>query len=269
MLKNRKEILQVLYNTVKKRMDFAVIGLSGGVDSAVAACICAKALGPSNVYAYAMPYSRLDWIKYNFNSEEIASHLKINYKTIPINDAVEGYYDCILDKLSVDGIAKLKARVRTNFLYIYKQRLEEMSDKKGCVIGTSNMTEMFLGSHIKGGDALADIFILGDILKSEVYDLADYFRKKKILQDHMIDYFPTSGLYGEKTRLEQIGYNYEQIEKVINDWKKFVTAPKEKDISELYKLSETHKFVLDSYFANKGKYSTNLIIPVRYLIEQN
>ena len=269
MLKKRKEILQVLYNTVKNRMDFAVIGLSGGIDSAVAACICVKALGASNVYGYAMPYSRLDWIKYNLNSEEIARHLKINYQTIPINDAVDSYFDCIYDEMSIDNVAKLKSRVRSNFLYIYKQRLEELTQKKGCVIGTSNMTEMFLGSHIKGGDALGDIFVIGDILKSEVYNLSDYFKSKKMLKSHMIDFTPTSGLYGDKSRYDQIGYTYEQIEKVITDWKNFVSTPKEKDISELYKISDIHKFVLDSYFANKGKYSTNLIIPVRYLIESN
>ena len=248
-------------------MDFAVIGLSGGVDSTLIACICSKALGPQNVYAYGLPYSRLDWIKYNFNSEEIANHLKINYKTIPINDAVEGYLECIYDEISPDGIAKLKCRVRTNFLYLYKQRLEEVTGKKGCVIGTSNMTEMFFGSHIMGGDALGDLFILGDILKSEVYDLAEYYKKKKVIKPNMIDYSPTSGLYGEKTRFDLIGYTYEQIEKVISDWKEFVSAPKEKDISELYKISDIHQVVLDSYFANKNKYQINNIIPVRYAIK--
>lgn len=268
VIKNKKEILNNLYKVLQKRADFVVLGLSGGIDSAVLACICAKALKPDNVYAYGMPYNRIDWVKYNYNAEEIARNIKINYKTVPIYDVVEGYKDTIDFTLSEKNKGNLISRIRTNVLYTQNTRLKEMTDKVGLVIGTSNMTEMFIGSHVKGGDALGDIFPLGDIYKSEVYDFANYFSKIKMLNTKMIDYIPTTGLYGEKTTEELIGYNYEQIESVINDWTEYVQKPEEKNITELYNISEMHKYVLDSYFQNKHKYPYANIIPIRYLIKK-
>ena len=268
MIKNKKEILKTLCENIKRRMDCAVIGLSGGVDSAVTACICAKALGNSNVYCYGMPYYRNDWTKYNFNAESIAKVLNVNYKTVPIYDIVEGYRDSILDP--IEGVTKehLVSRIRTNVLYYYKELLEEFSNKKVFVVGTSNLTEMFIGNHIKGGDALGDLFVIGDLYKSEVYEFAQFFAKKKYLEPDLIDYIPTSGLTENKTRQEEIGYTYEQIEQVIGDWKEFVTKPEEKNITELYNVSEMHKFVLESYFSNKNKYIISNIIPLRYIIKK-
>ena len=266
MLKNKNVILKTLYKIISKRADYVIIGLSGGVDSTVAACICTKALGPENVYTYGLPYSHEDWVKYNFCSESLAENLKVHYKTIPIEDALAGYKDVIDLPLRTTPAANLKTRIRTNILYLMKDLKNDAFRKKGIVIGTSNLTEMFIGDHVVGGDALGDLFILGDLFKSEVYEIAQYFVSKGVIEQNHIDPIPSSGLFTNISTESQLGYNYYDIEDVIQDWFSFIAKPEEKDISELYRISDVHKFVLDSYFANRHKFQTANTVRLRYLI---
>ena len=268
MLKNKNEILKTLYKTIGKRTDYAIIGLSGGVDSTVAACICAKALGPENVFAYGLPYSHEDWVKYNKCSESLAEQLKIHYKTIPIEDVLAGYHDVIDLPLRSQPTANLKTRIRTNLLYLMKDLKAQVTFKKGIVIGTSNLTEMFIGDHVLGGDALGDVFPLGDLLKSEVYEIAQYFASKGIIKQEHIDPVPSSGLFANVSTESVIGYNFYDIEDVIHDWFDFLNKPNEKDINELYNISDIHKYVLDSYFESRHKFQSSNTIRLRYLIEK-
>ena len=266
MKKSTKKIINVIIKTLQYRTDFVVLGLSGGIDSTVAACLCAKAIEPENVYGYIMPYNRTDWIKYNLAAEDLARKLKINFKTIPINDAVEGYKDSLDCPFNEATEANLVSRIRTNILYMYKENLHDITGKKGLVIGTSNMTEIFVGDHVLGGDALGDIFLLGDLYKSEVYEIASYFKEKKCIDSSMIDYIPTSNLHGDDTTYDRWGYNYEQVEFVINDWLEYLRTPTEKDLRQLYSVSQIHKIVMDQYFENKHKHPAGKVIPLRHLV---
>lgn len=161
----------------KNNLDGIVLGISGGLDSAVVAYIFAEALGKENVYAV--------WLPIRSNDDDykdallVTNSLGIELNTFDLN----GIYDAFIkereDKLNLfdDDILKeaninLRSRLRINSLYFIARSLSDTSDKNYIVAGTSNLSELYIGYFTKGGDDVSDIKILVNFTKREVVEMA-------------------------------------------------------------------------------------------------
>lgn len=151
--------------TRRRGIDKAVVGLSGGVDSAVTAYLCARAFGPENVHAIRMPYK--------ISSQESLDHaqlviddLGLSSRTIEITSMVDGYVSTAEPEISPSRLGNVCARARMIVLF-------DLSAKLGALpIGTGNKSERLFGYFTWHADDSPPINPLGDLLKTQVWQLA-------------------------------------------------------------------------------------------------
>ena len=176
----------------------AVIGISGGIDSAVVAALCGEAIGKERVLGVSMPYG-------NQNTEDtnlVIRHLGINSREVNIKGIVDNFNFLNLDRLSKGN---LMARARMCVLYAFANQLE------GLVIGTSNKSEIEIGYFTKNGDGGVDIEPLGDLYKTEVFEVAKIIRLPK----KTIDNKPSAGLWEGQTDENDFGMTYQELDAVL------------------------------------------------------
>ncbi len=145
----------------------AVFGLSGGLDSALAAFVLCDALGSKNVFALIMPEAKLKNAGDRDDAIELCGKLGIKYEIVPI-DVMVSSLSIVPWKQSKLAKENLRARIRMVLLYSYS------NSRNALVVGTSNKSERKLGYFTKYGDGAADIMPLGDLLKTEVRKLAEW-----------------------------------------------------------------------------------------------
>ena len=189
----------------------AVIGISGGKDSAVAAALCCEALGADRVLGVLMPNGRQD----DFNdARRTCEELDIDYVCLNIKDAVGGVYHAVNSnnkfpsnmhmELSEKAMINLSPRIRMVMLYAVAQSVN------GRVCNTSNLSEKFIGYTTYQGDMLGDFSPLGDFTSDEVIAIGNTYE----YLDFVVNKAPADGLTG-KTDEEIIGVPYEVINKYI------------------------------------------------------
>ena len=134
------------------------IGISGGIDSALTAFLCVKALGPKRVFGILMPYGRQSDI---LDSLAVVKQLKIKYFQKDIKPIVDNY------KISSNKfvLANLMSRTRMAILYAYANQ------KNGLVVGTTNKSEMAIGYFTKFGDGGCDLEPIAELYKYEVFEM--------------------------------------------------------------------------------------------------
>src|SRR3990172_9985449 len=161
----RRVLTGFIDNEVRKAgFERVVVGLSGGVDSSLAAFLAAEALGPQNVWGILMPYRT--------SNPESAAHatlvveaLDIHNLTVDITPMVDAYFATFTDADNVRRGNKM-ARERMTILFDHSARLG------GLVLGTSNKTELLLGYGTLYGDMASAVNPLGDLYKTQVRQLA-------------------------------------------------------------------------------------------------
>ncbi|MCW4015341.1 MAG: NAD+ synthase [Candidatus Bathyarchaeota archaeon] len=172
----------------KTGFEKAVIGMSGGIDSSVTACIAVEALGSQNVIGVSMP-SRFSSDHSKSDAEQLAEHLGICFVKVGIQDVVNQFHTSLDEPLKqirkCFGVAKaadddvadenIQPRARGNILMDISNRLKDL---KILVLNTGNKTEIALGFCTLYGDMAGGIGAIGDVSKLEVYKLAEYFNKK-------------------------------------------------------------------------------------------
>ncbi len=170
----------------------AILGLSGGIDSAVVAALAAEALGSENVMGVLMPsqYSSSHSID---DAEQLSKNLAIKYQTVPIKNLYEGYISelkgAFENKPADLTEENLQARIRAVILMA-------ISNKQGYILlNTSNKSEAAVGYGTLYGDMCGGISVIGDVYKTQVYALANYInRNKEIIPINTITKEPSAEL---------------------------------------------------------------------------
>ena len=187
----------------KSKKTFAVVGLSGGVDSALTCYLAAKALGPLNVYAYHLPYVQKPADEKD--SQQLAKMLKVNFQKIDIRRIVDTYHETLKPRTRIIA-GNLRVRTRMLILYSFANQFD------GLVLGTGNRTELSLGYFTKYGDGGCDLLPIGNLYKTQVWEMA----RRSGLPKHIVEKVPTAGMWDNQTDEAEIGVRYSEIDKILS-----------------------------------------------------
>ncbi|MCK9632320.1 MAG: NAD+ synthase [Methanoregula sp.] len=209
-----------------------VVGLSGGIDSAVAAAFCCRAVGPANVLGISLPtsVSNPDDLR---DAKELCDQLKMPHQVISIDPMLEAYRSLPGFVETPYLLGNLMARIRMVTLYYHANRDNRI------VCGTSNRSEYMLGYCTKHGDNAADIQPLLHLYKTDVYVVA----RELGIPEPIMQKVPSAGLWEGQSDEKEIGLTYAEIDASLKallrqQWQ--ARTPAEERVLALVKKSE-HK----------------------------
>ncbi|ECP9026244.1 NAD+ synthase [Campylobacter jejuni] len=177
-----------------------VLGLSGGIDSALVATLCKRAL-KENVFALLMPTQ----ISNKANLEDalrLCADLNLEYKIIEIQSILDAFIKQS-ENTTLVSLGNFAARIRMSLLYDYSAL------KNSLVIGTSNKSELLLGYGTIYGDLACAFNPIGSLYKSEIYTLAKYLN----LHENFIKKAPSADLWENQSDEADLGFSYAKIDK--------------------------------------------------------
>ena len=184
-----------------------VVGLSGGIDSALTAYLTVEALGTDNVLGIHIPELNITPAEDVLDATEVADRLNIEFKTIDISEILSSFMYSMPESDDASPLTNgnLKARIRMSILYYYANLTGRM------VVGTGNKTEIMLGYYTKYGDGGVDIEPIGDLYKTEVTTLSRMIG----VPEGIITKPPTAGLWVGQTDEEELGISYVVVDKLL------------------------------------------------------
>lgn len=187
----------------KAGMKRAVMGLSGGIDSAVSAYLSARALGAENVMVVRMPYKTSSEDSLT-DAEAVITDLGLAHMTVPIT----GMADALIDRFpDMSNLRKGNIMARTRMITLYDQSMAW----GGLVMGTSNKTEFLLGYSTIYGDSGVALHPIADLYKYQIRQLARYLGVPKSI----IDKPPSADLWAGQTDEQELGFTYDDADKVL------------------------------------------------------
>ena len=199
-------LVEFLREEVRQRRGFAraVIGLSGGVDSAVTAFLAAKALGPENVWGFMLPY-RTSSPESLAHAQLVAEALGIHSRTVDITAAVDGYVGQAEPEADAQRRGNVMARVRMIVLFDQATKLD------GLPLGTGNKTERLFGYFTWHADDSPPINPLGDLFKTQVWALARHLGVPQAI----VDKPATADLARGQTDEGDLGISYAKADRIL------------------------------------------------------
>jgi NAD+ synthase len=187
------------------RMGFtkAVIGLSGGIDSALSCFLAAEALGAENVLAVRMPYKSSSQESLD-HAQLVIDQLGVNSLTIPITEMV----DPLINRFpEMNSMRKGNIMARERMIVLYDQS----ATYNGLVIGTGNKTEILLGYSTLFGDSACALNPLGDLYKTQVRQLSAAMNIPEVI----VSKPPTADLWLGQTDEGELGFTYADVDKLL------------------------------------------------------
>ncbi len=200
-----RKILTGFIRSELNRMGFtrAVIGLSGGIDSALVAYLAAEALGPENVLGVRMPYATSSPASLE-HAQLVSDALGIETLTVPISGMVDAYFDQFP---AAGALRRGNAMARARMIVLYDQS----EAFRGLVIGTGNKTEILLGYSTLYGDSACAINPIGDLYKTQVRQLS----RALDVPAAIVDKPPSADLWADQTDEGELGFTYEAADQLL------------------------------------------------------
>jgi NAD+ synthase len=181
-----------------------VLGVSGGIDSAVVLRLAVEAVGSRKVLGLIMPEE--DSLKQDTeDAAELCESEGVVHRVIDISEIVRSFTTATPGKVDRKALANIKARVRMVLLYHYA------ANESRLVLGTSNKSELLLGYFTKYGDGGADLEPIGDLYKTQVRQLAAALE----VPEKIVEKTPTAGLWPGQTDEKEIGMSYDDLDAVL------------------------------------------------------
>lgn len=200
-----RKILTGFIQTEIMRAGFhrAVLGLSGGIDSALACFLAAEALGPENVLAIRMPYKTSSQGSLD-HAQLVIDALGVQSLTLPITEMVDPL---------IERFPEMDQRRKGNIMA--RQRMIILFDQseafKGLVLGTGNKTEILLGYSTLYGDSACALNPIGDLYKAQVRQLS----KVMNVPQPILDKAPSADLWVGQTDENELGFTYDQADQIL------------------------------------------------------
>ena len=220
-----RDTLDIIVNFIRTRVtdansDGVVLGLSGGIDSAVTLSLAVKALGSDKVTGLIMPFTVTESVDL---ATSHAKSLSVDTKVIGISDIVSSYKDnsSLFSEQLSEG--NLHSRIRMSLLY-------GAGFSSNClVIGTSNKSELLIGYWTKWGDGGTDFLPIGDLYKTQVFELG------KILDipSEILVRKPTAELWPDQTDEQEFGFTYDELDSVLSELERFNAVSKINEKTEV------------------------------------
>lgn len=219
----------------------AVIGISGGKDSSVAAAICVKALGKDRVIGVLMPQGEQADIEF---SKLLVKTLDIQSYTINIGDTMDAFMNELGKNIEISNQAKVNtpARIRMTTLYAVAACVG------GRVVNTCNLSEDWVGYSTKFGDAAGDFSPLSDLTVTEILQIGDYIGLPK----ELVHKVPIDGLCG-KTDEENLGFTYAMLDTYIRGEDDLSHVPDIKEKIDRLHAANLHKLQLMPKYVQNNK----------------
>jgi NAD+ synthase (glutamine-hydrolysing) len=201
-----------------------VVGLSGGVDSALVAAIAAEALGPDNVLGVAMPgpYSSEGSMR---DARQLAENLGLEFLVLPIIDTFESYRKTLaapFEGTCVDATEEnIQARIRGNLLMALSNKFGSM------VLSTGNKSEMAVGYCTLYGDMAGGLAVISDVPKSMVYALSNFVnRKRELIPAKTISKPPSAELRPNQKDSDTLP-DYDILDRILKAYVEDLRSPEE------------------------------------------
>ena len=185
-----------------------VLGLSGGVDSALVAALATEAVGPERVLGLLLPHATSNPQDAE-HGELVARHLGMPFERVDITPIVTAA-EAACAPHAPEGMARhnLRPRARMMVLYAHAAQMGRL------VLGTGNKSELLVGYFTKWGDGAADVYPLGDLYKTQVWALAREMR----LPVDVVEKAPSAGLFEGQTDEGELGIRYAELDRVLAEF---------------------------------------------------
>lgn len=188
----------------KRKMTRAIVGLSGGIDSAVTTYLCAQAFGPENTFVFRIPYKISSQASLD-HAKLVVDDLGVVDRVVEITEMVDGYVLSAEPDAGAARIGNVCARCRMTILF------DQSHKYGGLPIGTGNKTERLFGYFTWHADDAPPINPLGDLFKSQVYQLAKYLGVPQAI----IDKAPTADLIQNQTDEGDWGITIAKADRIL------------------------------------------------------
>ncbi|MDI6917814.1 MAG: NAD+ synthase [Thermoplasmatales archaeon] len=204
----KQEYADVIKSFIRFRVNEAkakgvVIGLSGGLDSAVTAKLCVEALGKEKVFCLLLPANTTPK-EDTGDALEFAKNLGVKHKIIDISGIVKKI-SLTLNGKGKKEMGNIHARTRMIILYYFANKNNYL------VVGSGNKTEILMGYFTKYGDGACDIAPLGDLYKTQIREFAEYLK----IPEKIISKTPRAGLWKGQTDESELGIKYEILDQIL------------------------------------------------------